>query len=81
MHGEERAFVMTGELERVFPFDIFPVQLIKSIIIRDIEKMEQLGIYEVVEEDFALCEVSDPSKMPLQKIVREGLNFLRAEVG
>ncbi len=80
MHGEERAFVMTGIFERVFPFDIFPVQLIKSIMIQDIEKMEQLGIYEVIEEDFALCEVIDPSKLPVQEIVRDGLNFLRKEI-
>ena len=81
MHGEERAFVMTGIYERVFPFDIYPVQLIKSIMVQDIEKMEQLGIYEVIEEDFALCEVIDPSKLPVQEVVREGLNFLRKEVG
>ena len=80
MHGEERAFVMTGVLDRVFPFDIYPIQLLKSILVQDIEKMEQLGIYEVIEEDFALCEVIDPSKMPLQEIVREGLDFLRKEV-
>jgi Na+-transporting NADH:ubiquinone oxidoreductase subunit A len=81
MHGEERAFVMTGVLDRVFPFDIYPVDLVKAILIQDIEKMENLGIYEVIEEDFALCEVIDPSKMPLQEIVREGLDFLRQEVG
>ena len=81
MHGEERAFVMTGVLDRVFPFDIYPVDLVKAILIQDIEKMENLGIYEVIEEDFALCEVVDPSKMPLQEIVREGLDFLRQEVG
>ena len=80
MHGEERAFVVTGVYETVFPFDIYPVQLLKSILIRDIEKMEELGIYEVTEEDFALCEVICPSKIPVQEIVREGLNFLRAEV-
>lgn len=80
MHGEQRAFVLTGEYEKVFPFDIYPVQLIKSILTRDIEKMEQLGIYEVTEEDFALCEVTCASKIPVQEIVREGLNFLRAEV-
>lgn len=80
MHGEERAFVVTGQYEKVFPFQIFPVALLKAILIRDIEKMEQLGIYEVIEEDFALCEVICSSKMPLQEIVREGLNFLRKEV-
>lgn len=81
MHGEERAFVMTGIYERVFPFDIYPVELLKSILIQDIERMEQLGIYEVIEEDFALCEVIDPSKISVQEIVREGLDFLRKEVG
>lgn len=81
MHGEERAFVITGVYEEVFPFDIYPVQLVKSIMTQDIEKMEQLGIYEVIEEDFALCEVIDPSKLPVQEIVRDGLNFLRSEIG
>lgn len=80
MHGEERAFVVTGAYEKVFPFDIYPVQLVKSIMIRDIEKMEQLGIYEVIEEDFALCEVTCASKIPVQEVVREGLSFLRKEV-
>lgn len=81
MHGEERAFVMTGILERVFPFDIYPVELLKAIMVQDIEKMERLGIYEVLEEDFALCEVIDPSKIAIQETVREGLDFLRKEVG
>lgn len=80
MHGEERAFVMTGIYDRVFPFDIYPIHLIKSIMVKDIEKMEQLGIYEVIEEDFALCEVVCPSKIEVQKVVREGLDYLRHEV-
>ncbi|GAB5556366.1 MAG: Na(+)-translocating NADH-quinone reductase subunit A [Schleiferiaceae bacterium] len=80
LHGEERAFVVTGEYEKVFPFDIYPVQLLKSILIKDIEKMEQLGIYEVVEEDFALCEVVCTSKLEVQKMVREGLDFLKSEM-
>ena len=81
LHGERRAFVVSGEYEEVFPFDIFPVQLIKSIMINDIEAMENLGIYEVVEEDFALCEVICTSKIPVQKIVREGLDMMKQEVG
>lgn len=80
LHGEERAFVVTGEYEKVFPFDIYPVQLLKSILVKDIEKMEQLGIYEVVEEDFALCEVICTSKHEVQKMVRTGLDFLQAEM-
>lgn len=80
MHGEERAFVVTGQYETVFPFDIFPQQLIKAIMVRDLELMEKLGIYEVAEEDFALCEVICTSKMPLQQTVREGLDFMYKEM-
>jgi len=80
LHGGERAVVMSGYFEKVFPFDIYPVQLIKAILVRDIDQMENLGIYEVDDEDFALCEVIDTSKMELQSIVREGLDFLRLEM-
>ena len=78
-NGEERAYVMTGEYEKVFPFDIFPVQLVKSIIVNDIESMENLGIYEVAPEDFALCEYSCTSKIQVQKLVREGLDTIMEE--
>lgn len=81
LHGEERAFVVTGQYEEVFPFDIYPVQLIKAIMINDIEAMENLGIYEVVEEDFALCEVVCTSKIPVQETVRKGLDLMKEEVG
>jgi Na+-transporting NADH:ubiquinone oxidoreductase subunit A len=80
MHGEERAFVMSGIYERVFPFDIYPVPLLKAILTRDVERMENLGIYEVIDEDFALCEVICPSKIDVQHIVREGLDYMREEV-
>lgn len=81
MHGEERAFVVTGEYEKVFPFDIYPVQLLKSIMVRDIEAMENLGIYEVVPEDFALCEVVCTSKIPVQQTVQEGMDLMLKELG
>lgn len=80
LHGGERAMVMTGKYEKVFPFDIYPMQLIKAIIVEDIDLMEQLGIYEIDEEDFALCEVIDTSKTELQKIVRQGLDLMRKEM-
>lgn len=80
MNGEERAFVVTEEYEKVFPFDIYPVQLIKSIMIEDIESMEELGIYEVAPEDFALCETICTSKIESQRIVRDGLAMLRKEM-
>lgn len=81
LHGEKRAYVVSGEYEKVFPFDIYPVQLIKAIITNDIEAMENLGLYEVVEEDFALCEVVCTSKSPVQQIVRQGLDLMKQELG
>lgn len=79
LNGEERAYVVTGEYERVMPMDIFPVHLIKSIIIGDIVQMENLGIYEVAEEDFALCEFVCTSKINVQDIIRQGLDLVREE--
>ena len=70
---------MTGEYEKVFPMDIYPVQLLKSILIEDIDLMEKLGIYEVVEEDFALCEFVCTSKIESQEIIRQGLEIIRQE--
>ena len=81
LHGEHRHFVVTGEYEKVFPFDIYPVQLLKAIITNDIEAMENLGIYEVVEEDFALCEVVCTSKINVQETVRKGLDLMYEELG
>ncbi len=80
VNGGERAIIMAGEYDKVFPMDIYAEFLIKAIIARDIDKMEQLGIYEVVPEDFALCEFIDTSKLELQRIVREGLDYLRKEM-
>lgn len=79
LNGEERAFVVTGQYEKVFPFNIYPVHLVKSIITNDIEKMENLGIYEVAPEDFALCEFVCTSKINVQEIVREGLDLIYEE--
>ncbi|MCR5159452.1 MAG: Na(+)-translocating NADH-quinone reductase subunit A [Prevotella sp.] len=77
--GGERHIIMSGEYDRVLPMDIYGEYLIKAIITGDIDKMEQLGIYEVSPEDFALAEFVDSSKLELQRIVREGLNMLRKE--
>ena len=79
LHGEERSYVMTGEYEKVLPMDIYPNQLIKAIMIEDIELMENLGIYEVSPEDFALCEFVCTSKIEVQKIIRHGLDLVRKE--
>lgn len=78
--GGRRAMIMSGEYDKVFPMDILPEYLLKAIIARDIDRMEKLGIYEVAPEDFALAEYADTSKMELQKIVREGLDYMRKEL-
>ena len=80
-NGEPRALVVTGEYESVFPMDIFPQHLLKAIMIEDIELMENLGIYEVDDEDFALCEYVCTSKTAVQQIVREGLELIEKECG
>ncbi|NRA10615.1 MAG: Na(+)-translocating NADH-quinone reductase subunit A [Crocinitomicaceae bacterium] len=78
-NGEERAFVVTGELDKVFPFDILPMQLVKAAITNDIDGMENLGIYEVVPEDFALCEYVCTSKIDIQDKIRQGLDVIAEE--
>ena len=78
--GGKRAMIMSNEYDKVFPMDIMPEYLLKAIITFDIDKMENLGIYEVAPEDFALCEFVDTSKIELQQIVRNGLNLLYKEM-
>jgi Na+-transporting NADH:ubiquinone oxidoreductase subunit A len=80
-NGEHRAFVLTGQYEKVFPLDIFPMQLLKACMYKDLDEMEQLGLYEVAPEDFALTEFVCVSKQPHQKIIREGLDLLQKEIG
>lgn len=81
INGEERALVVTGEMERVFPMDIFPMSLLKACMIGDIEKMEALGIYEVVPEDFGLVDYANTSKIEAQEIIRKGIELMIKEVG
>ncbi len=81
MHGEHRAFVVSNELDKVFPMDIYAEYLFKAIMAQDIDKMIELGIYEVVEEDIALCEFVCTSKIALQKVLRNGLKLMMKEVG
>jgi len=80
VHGGQRAFVVTGHYENVLPMDIYPVLLIKAILAQEVELMESLGIYEVAEEDFALCEYIDPSKSEIQEIIRQGINLMIKEM-
>ncbi len=80
-NGEHRAFVVTGQYEEVFPLDIYPMQLLKACMVQDLDEMEQLGLYEVIPEDFALTEFVCTSKQPHQQIIRDGLDLLYKEIG
>ena len=80
-NGEHRAFVVTGAFEQVFPLDIYPMQLLKAFMYKDLDEMEALGGYEVAPEDFALTEFICVSKQPHQKVGREGLDLMREELG
>lgn len=80
-NGEHRAFVVTGQYEKVFPLDIYPLQLLKACMVKDLDEMEQLGLYEVIPEDFSLTEFVCISKQPHQQIIREGLDLLHKEIG
>lgn len=80
-NGEHRAFVVTGNYEEVFPLDIYPMQILKACMYKDLDEMEALGMYEVAPEDFALTEFICVSKQPHQKIIREGLDLMLKEIG
>ncbi|PKP11557.1 MAG: NADH:ubiquinone reductase (Na(+)-transporting) subunit A [Bacteroidetes bacterium HGW-Bacteroidetes-4] len=79
LHGGKRPFVFTNEYEKVLPMDILPVYLLKAIMVEDIDQMEALGIYEVGEEDFALCEFNCTSKIPVQQTLRKGFDLMIRE--
>jgi Na+-transporting NADH:ubiquinone oxidoreductase subunit A len=80
-HGGERAFVISGQYEKVLPIDILPVYLLKAILVNDIDKMENMGIFEVIEEDMALCEYVCTSKIEVQSILRNGMDTMIKELG
>ena len=81
LNGEERALVVTGEMEKVLPMDIYPMQLLKACMVQDIERMEALGIYEVVPQDFALVDYSSTSKIEAQEIIKQGIELMIKEEG
>jgi Na+-transporting NADH:ubiquinone oxidoreductase subunit A len=81
LNGEDRALVVTGEMEEMMPMDIYPLQLIKACMAGNIEQMENLGIYEVAPEDFALIDFTNTSKLEAQEVIRLGLDLMITEVG
>lgn len=80
-NGEHRAFVVTGNYEEVFPLDMYPLQVLKACMVKDLDQMEALGMYEVAPEDFSLTEFICVSKQPHQQIIREGLDLMYKEIG
>lgn len=80
-NGEHRAFVVTGGYEEVFPLDMYPLQMLKSCMVQDLDEMEALGMYEVAPEDFSLTEFVCVSKQPHQEIIRKGLDLMYKEIG
>ena len=80
-NGEHRAFVVTGSYEEVFPLDIYPLQVLKACMYKDLDEMEALGMYEVAPEDFSLIDYSSSSKIEAQYIIRKGLDLMIKEVG
>ena len=80
LHGGPRAFVVNDVYGKVLPMDLYPVYLLKACLANDIDKMEKFGIYEVLEEDFALCEYVDPSKIYIQQIITDGIALMLKEM-
>ena len=78
-NGEERPFVVTGLYEKYLPMDVYVAYLLKACLTKDLDKMENLGLYEVLPEDLALCEFVDPSKINMQQILRDGINLMIKE--
>ena len=78
-NGEKRAIVPINAWEKVLPMDILPNPLYRAILSQDIEEMEQLGIWECDDEDFALCSFACPSKIDVGQVIREGLDLLESE--
>ena len=78
-NGEERPFVVTGLYEKYLPMDVYVSYLLKACLCKDLDKMENLGLYEVLPEDLALCEFVDPSKINMQQILRDGINLMIKE--
>ena len=79
LNGGERPFVVTGLYENYLPMDVYVAYLLKACLVKDLDKMENLGLYEVLPEDLAVCEFVDPSKIEMQQILRDGINLMIKE--
>jgi Na+-transporting NADH:ubiquinone oxidoreductase subunit A len=78
-NGSERAMVPVGQYERVMPLDILPTQLLRALIVGDLDSAEKLGALELDEEDLALCTYVCAGKYEYGPILRENLTRIELE--
>jgi len=78
-NGSERAMVPVGSYERIMPLDILPTQLLRALIVEDMESAIALGALELDEEDIALCSFVCPGKYEYGPILRKNLTRIEAE--
>lgn len=78
-HGSHRAMVPIGMFERVMPLDIMATFLLRSVLMGDLERAEQLGCLELHEEDLALCSFVSPGKEEYGKALRKVLTEIWQE--
>jgi Na+-transporting NADH:ubiquinone oxidoreductase subunit A len=78
-HGSPRAMVPIGLYEKVMPFDLLPTYLLRSLLVGDIEKAEELGCLELAEEDLALCTYVCPGKTDYGPVLRRNLEMIEKE--
>ena len=78
-NGSERAMVPVGAYERIMPMDMLPTQLLRALIVEDMETAIALGALELDEEDLALCTFVCPGKYEYGPILRKNLTRIEAE--
>lgn len=78
-NGSERAMVPVGQFEQLMPMDILPTQLLRSLVVGDMEAAIQLGCLELDEEDLALCTFACPGKYEYGPILRDNLTTIEKE--
>jgi len=78
-HGGRRAMVPIGAYEKVFPFDLMPTFLLRSMLAGDMERSQDLGVLELDEEDVALPSFVCPSKIDYGPVLRDLLTRIEKE--
>ncbi|MFB9885612.1 Na(+)-translocating NADH-quinone reductase subunit A [Balneatrix alpica] len=78
-NGSERAMVPVGQFEEVMPLDILPTQLLRALVVGDVDSAIKLGCLELDEEDLALCTFACPGKYEYGPILRDNLTLIERE--